>query len=100
MFVAQSQSIGCAGTEVFDEHIGSLNQFEGDFSPGGGFQIENDAFLVSIEVSKVEAEVRIGGEVPVRITTRRRFDLDDPRAKLSEQRGSVRPGHERRRFYD
>src|SRR5574341_1346053 len=51
-------------------------------------------------MSKVEADNRIWSEVTVRITVRRRFNLNHSRAQIGQQRRGIGPGDKGGAFDD
>src|SRR4030095_16631716 len=80
--ITQPQAFCRAGTEIFHEHVRTFQQLDTDLFTLGGFEIQSQTFFVPIQMREVETEERVRCEIAIRITVRRRLDLDHARAKI------------------
>src|SRR5438445_8738981 len=87
-----------AGTEILYEDIGLSGKIEADLFSFRRLQIENDAFLVPVQMSEVKTKIRVRRKITIRIACGRRFDFDHARAEIRQQRRGIRPGDERGAF--
>ena len=83
---AETEFIHCSGVEVFDKHIGFLNQFCQDSFAVGGFRIERNRFFVRVELQEV-ITWQVGIELEFLtgcVADARTFDFDYLSAKPRE----------------
>jgi hypothetical protein len=87
VFVAQTQAIHRAGSEVLNDHIRRLNQLANHLESFCALQIHRDASLIAIEVAEIAGTKPFQTARPV---TLQRLDLDDVSTQVSQDHAAGR----------
>lgn len=86
---ADAESLGDAGTEIFNDYIGLCGDALGEFAVRSEFQIENGAFLIAVQPQEVGAYAVEEGRTPAPgFVAAWLFDLDDAGAEIGQEHGA------------
>jgi hypothetical protein len=94
----EAQAVHHPGAEVFDHHVGALQQAPQHFLPVGAFQVQADRFLVAVAGHEVGGLQVIRGANEGRAPASRIvpgsgvFHFDDPGAQVRQHHSGVRTG--------
>jgi hypothetical protein len=90
----EPEAVGGTRGQVLDEYVGGVDEPAEEVTVTGILDVELDALLASVEPDEV-AGLAEGGPVVAagEVTAARSFDLDDPRAEVSELTGGEGRGH-------
>src|SRR5690606_4292253 len=87
-----AEPVGHTGPEILDDHIGVIHQLAGKLQVARLFQIKRDTLFSTVsECEKGALAIHKGADMAI-IIPMRRLDLDDPRAKIGQERRAKRTG--------
>ena len=90
--IAQTQALHHAGAVVFHQDVGARDQLEGQFTSGGGFQVQDHGALVAQDGRRIQRDV---ADMLTHLAHRvalRGFDLDHVGAEIGQQARAGRAG--------
>src|SRR5215475_1145936 len=101
--ICQSDPLNYVNTVIIEHSVGLGNQIVQHLGPFGMLEIYGEGSLVAVEFKKTRRNVGIfsGAEKPKRVhTALTRFDFDNVRSQLRQDRRSIRSGEHVIKTYD